>query len=186
MWIIYMPIVAMSTYPSTARDAPPGFHGLTRTARCVPISCKKTMKLILPRTRLGRLGALVVALNLMGGALGADAKPDVSKLPAPSTRKGLAFDKDVKPLFDKSCAKCHGGDKPKGRLTVETREAVLRGGENGAVLVIGKSEQSRMIHFVADLVPDLEMPPKDKRDRFPALTREQIAVLRAWIDQGAK
>jgi hypothetical protein len=40
--------------------------------------------------------------------------------------------------------------------------------------------------MVADLIDDMEMPPKDKREKYPALTKDQIGLLRAWIDQGAK
>ena len=43
-----------------------------------------------------------------------------------------------------------------------------------------------MVAFVSELVEDMEMPPTDKRDKYPALTKEQIGLLRAWIDQGAK
>jgi len=39
---------------------------------------------------------------------------------------------------------------------------------------------------VADLVPEMEMPPLEKREKYPALTKQQIGLLRAWIDQGAQ
>ena len=50
----------------------------------------------------------------------------------------------------------------------------------------GKSTESPLLLLAADAVKDMEMPPTDKRDKFPALTREQLALVRAWIDQGAK
>jgi len=52
--------------------------------------------------------------------------------------------------------------------------------------VPGNSAKSRIIHFSADLVEDMEMPPLDKREKYPPLTKDQIGLLRAWIDQGAK
>jgi hypothetical protein len=77
-------------------------------------------------------------------------------------------------------------EKPKGKYVVLTREAAIKGGREGAAVIPGKSAESPMIHYVADLVLDMEMPPKDMRDQFPALAKDQVALLRAWIDQGAK
>ncbi|MFO1497514.1 MAG: c-type cytochrome domain-containing protein [Verrucomicrobiota bacterium] len=65
---------------------------------------------------------------------------------------------------------------------MDSREAALKGGENGVAIVPGKSAESRLIHFVARLVPDLEMPPEGKG----MLTAEEVGVLRAWIDQAAR
>jgi hypothetical protein len=90
-------------------------------------------------------------------------------------------------LVEKSCSKCHGGEKPKGKYRVDTRENFLKGGESDEKPVVaGKSAESQVVFFVSDLVEDMEMPPKDKRDKYPALSKEQIGLLRAWIDQGAK
>jgi hypothetical protein len=116
----------------------------------------------------------------------ADAKVDVSKLPPPAQRGGLTFEKDVKPILEKSCVKCHSGQRPKGKYDVLTRENMLKGGREGEAVRAGKSAESPLIHYVAGLVPEMEMPPTDMRDEFPALTKDQIALLRAWIDQGAK
>jgi hypothetical protein len=131
---------------------------------------------------------LLTAAAIVPGLLtiAADKKPDLSKLPAPAAKTGLTFEKDIKPILEKSCVKCHGAEKPKGKFQLDTLEHLLKGGESGKAVIAGKSADSPAVHFVADLVADMEMPPKDKRDRFPALTKDQIALLRAWIDQGAK
>lgn len=119
--------------------------------------------------------------------LAADKKIDLAKLPPAATQAGLTFDKDVKPLIETTCLKCHSGKRPKGRYSVENREAFLKGGgSDEAAVVPGNSEKSPLIHYVADLVPEMEMPPIDDRQEYPPLTRDQIAILRAWIDQGAK
>jgi hypothetical protein len=121
--------------------------------------------------------------------LGAEEKKlgDPSKLPPAATKTGLTFDKDIKPLFENSCAKCHGGDKPKAKYRVDTKENFVKGGDSGdAAVVAGNSAKSPVVYYVADLVEDMEMPPTDKRDKYPPLTKEQIGLLRAWIDQGAK
>jgi hypothetical protein len=115
------------------------------------------------------------------------ADPDISKLPPAAKKEGLTFDKDIKPLLENSCLKCHGAEKPKSKYRVDSREAFIKGGESDEAAVIpGKSEKSPVVHYVADLVVDYEMPPTDKRDKYPKMTAEQIGLLRAWIDQGAK
>jgi mono/diheme cytochrome c family protein len=125
---------------------------------------------------------VALALNLQG----ADPKVDIGKLPPPVKKKDVSFDKDIKAIYDKSCVKCHSGEKAKGDLRLDTREGALKGGEGGPAIVAGKSDQSHLVFYVADLVPDMEMPPLPKRGGFPALTKEQVGLVRAWIDQGAK
>lgn len=134
---------------------------------------------------------LLFAALLCGAAVSlfaADKKPvDVSKLPPPSKQTGLTYDKDIKPILEKSCLKCHGAEKPKGKYRLDSLAAMIKGGESGdAAIKPGKSAESPLIHNVAGLVEDMEMPPTDKRDKYPALTKDQISLFRAWIDQGAK
>ena len=114
------------------------------------------------------------------------ADPDISKLPPAAKKAGVTFDADIKPIIEKSCLKCHSGEKPKGKFRVDTKENILKGADGEKVVEVGNSAKSEMIHVVADLVADEEMPPLDKRDKYPQLTKEQIGLLRAWIDQGAK
>ncbi len=120
-------------------------------------------------------------------AFAADKPPDISKLPPASNQTGLTFEDDIKKIIEVSCLKCHSGKRPKSRFEVATRETFIKGGESGKPAIIpGKSAESPVIHYVADLVEEMEMPPLDYRDDYPALSKEQIATLRAWIDQGAK
>jgi len=109
------------------------------------------------------------------------ASPDVSKLPPPATRP-VSFTTDIQPIFEKACLRCHGPEKPKGGLRLDNRESMLKGGDAGVSVIPGDSTQSPLIHFVAGLVEDLEMPPTGKGD---PLTPAEIGILRAWIDQGA-
>ena len=126
-----------------------------------------------------------VIIASIASAIAAD--PDISKLPAPAAKPGLTYEKDIKPILEKSCVNCHGPEKPKSKYRVDSREAIIKGGDSDqAAIVPGKSEKSPLIHYVADLVVDMEMPPTDKREKYPAWTKDQIALVRAWIDQGAK
>jgi len=134
------------------------------------------------------LGAAAFCLCALA-LIGAEKKAvwDAGKLPPASDKKGLAYEKDIKPLLEKSCVKCHSGEKPKGKYRMDSLATVIKGGESGdSAIIPGNSAKSPMVAYVSELVEDMEMPPTDKRDKYPALTKEQIGLLRAWIDQGAK
>jgi N-acyl-D-amino-acid deacylase len=105
---------------------------------------------------------------------------------APRPGRNIDFAREIKPLLEHSCAGCHTGEKPRGRFRVDGREAILKGGASGeAAIVPGHSEKSPLIDYVSGNVPDSEMPPKGQRKRFPGLKADDVALLRAWIDQGA-
>src|SRR6266851_3366600 len=80
---------------------------------------------------------------------GKKAPVDVSKIPPPSDKKGVTYATDIKPIFEKSCIKCHGPEKQKGKLRLDTLEAALKGGEDGKVIEPGKSAESMLVHNVA-------------------------------------
>ncbi|MEQ2006093.1 MAG: DUF1553 domain-containing protein [Limisphaerales bacterium] len=130
--------------------------------------------------------ALVVALALGWAVMAtlplvAAEKPDTAKLP-PAASRPVDFTKDIKPLFGSKCHSCHGAEKQKGQLRLDRKADALKGGDSHAPdIVPGKSAESPLIRFVAGLVPDMKMPPKGE-----PLSAEQIGLLRAWIDQGAK
>ena len=129
---------------------------------------------------------LILTIGAMTGvALMANAagKIDTSKVAPASTKKGLTYDKDIKPIFEASCFKCHGAEKQKGKLRLDSLAAALKGGENGKSILPGKGVDSPLVHSVARLVPDDAMPPEDKGK---PLTKDQVGLIRAWIDQGAK
>jgi ankyrin repeat protein len=99
----------------------------------------------------------------------------------------IDFAHEIKPLLERSCVGCHGGERPRGLFRVQSRDAILKGGASGeAAIVPGHSEKSRLIDYVSGNAPDSEMPPKAGRKRFPALCAAEVALLRAWIDQGAE
>jgi mono/diheme cytochrome c family protein len=135
------------------------------------------------RLSIGCFG-LVIALACQG----ADKKtPDPSKLPPAASKQGVTYAADIKPIFEKSCIKCHGPEKQKGKLRVDSLDAVLKGGEDGRVIKPGNSADSMLVMNVAHVGDeDMFMPPPDNKDKIPKLTDEQIGLVRAWIDQGAK
>jgi mono/diheme cytochrome c family protein len=114
-------------------------------------------------------------------ALAAAPAIDESQLP-PAATNNIDFARDIKPIFDASCIRCHGPTKPKAGFRLDSRPTALKGGDNGVDIIPGNSAKSPLIHFTANLVEDMEMPPSGKGD---PLTSDQIALLRAWIDEGA-
>src|SRR6266576_1749280 len=134
------------------------------------------MKRVLPFSAM----AAVALLGFSEGEICAKLTPEQAKpLPPPANHK-IDFAKEIRPIFEGSCIKCHGRGRTKGDLSIESRDTLLKGGESGPAIVSGQSEESRVIELVAGLDPDSVMPQKGKR-----LTPEQIGLLRAWIDQGA-
>ena len=133
---------------------------------------------MLTKYAIGGSAALILAATALWAA-----DVDVSKIPPASTKTGLTYEKDIKPIFEKSCFKCHGTEKQKGKLRVDTLAGVLKGSENGNVVDPGNGTKSVLVQNVARLVADDAMPPEGKGD---PLTKEQIGLIRAWVDQGAK
>jgi mono/diheme cytochrome c family protein len=131
--------------------------------------------------------SVVLALAAtVGFALTAAA--DVPTIPPASTKTGVTYATDMKPIFDASCVKCHSGDRPKARLHMDTLEGVLKGTKEGPILTAGDSANSLIIKCVSHTASDQDswMPPLKNKAGIEPLTPDQIGLIRAWIDQGAK
>jgi hypothetical protein len=131
---------------------------------------------------------IYTVLAVTGLALAAFGREvDISKLPPPSAQVDVTYEKDIKPIFDKSCVRCHGGEKPKAKLRLESLAGALKGGTDGKVIEPGNSAKSMLVINVAHLGDqDDWMPPPNNKAKIAPLTKEQIGLIRAWIDQGAK
>ena len=131
--------------------------------------------------------ALTATFGLAIAAVAQDAKP-VATLPPASTKTGVTFVTDIKPIFDVSCVKCHNGadttKKPKAGLALDTLAGTLKGSRDGKVVIPGDSAKSDLVLAVAHMGddPDTFMP---KGKGAKKLTDDQIGLIRAWIDQGA-
>ncbi|HZF01192.1 MAG TPA: c-type cytochrome domain-containing protein [Methylomirabilota bacterium] len=128
-----------------------------------------------------------IAAALIGTATVALADDMAGKLPPPSTKAGVTYATDIKPIFDASCVKCHDGTKPKvaAKLALNTLEGALKGGKDGKVVTPGDSAKSDLVLSVAHVGddPDIFMP---RGKGAKKLSDDQIGLIRAWIDQGAK
>jgi mono/diheme cytochrome c family protein len=110
---------------------------------------------------------LLLFLPLLAGPVGA-AEP-------------VDYLRDVKPILTKNCYACHGAEKQRSGLRLDTAASLLRGGNAGPAVVPGKSADSLVVKAVTGSGDVKAMPPKE-----PRLTPAQVAALRAWIDAGAK
>lgn len=88
------------------------------------------------------------------------------------------FHESVKPLIDSRCVSCHGSEEVKGGLRMDSREALLAGGDSGPAVIPGKPSESLVIQAVRHTREGYEMPPKEK------LSDKDIAVLERWIQDG--
>jgi hypothetical protein len=183
-----------------------------------------------------RLSLLLVVAS--AGLAGRAAAIDTTKLPPAADKKGLSYAKDIHPILEASCIRCHGAERPKAGLRLDSLEAVLKGGKDGKVVIPGDSVKSQLLIAVSQLDPELTMPPKPRGGRQRGgqggqggqpeanaphpdgsggqnppggpggpgglggpggpgggrqmgpppkpLTPEQVGLVRAWIEQGAK
>ena len=100
----------------------------------------------------------------------------------PGASLQINYDRDIRPILETSCLRCHSGQKPRSHFRLDFPASALAGGDdNTNDIVPGNSRASLLIAYVARRVPDMEMPPVGRGD---PLTRQQIGLLRAWIDQG--
>jgi len=90
------------------------------------------------------------------------------------------FQTQIAPIIKASCLKCHGGEKTKGKLKLDTRENAMKGGENGKCIIPNDSAKSSFYTLLIDKDEDVRMPEKAK-----PLPPEQIELIKKWIEQGA-
>jgi cytochrome c553 len=90
------------------------------------------------------------------------------------------FSRDIQPIFESRCQGCHGAQQQMAGLRLDSGEAVLKGGSNGPVIQPGKNAASKLIERVTSTKKGFAMPPVGE-----PLSADQVAKLRAWIDQGA-
>jgi hypothetical protein len=98
-----------------------------------------------------------------------------------SRAAGPDFHKDIQPLLASRCLKCHGAEKQKGGLRLDTREGYLAKGDSGALAVVpGQPSGSELLLRVGSSDKLQRMPPSGE-----PLTAAEVAMLRAWVESGA-
>lgn len=85
------------------------------------------------------------------------------------------FERDVLPIFEAKCLRCHGAKKRDAKLDMRTMDALLKGGVTSPAIRPGNAQKSLLI----ELLHYNEMPPKKET---PRVTKEELALLRKWIN----
>lgn len=162
----------------------------------LPISVRHGVRRLGPSPRVPTLLSLFFsALLLLSSVNAQEPKPEPQKPESPKTAAipiaelkrdaPVDFEKEILPLFKNNCLACHNQTKAKADLVLETPETILKGGENGPAVVPGKSAESLLLKVAAHQTKPT-MPPRDNKVNAADFTPEQLALLKLWIDQGAK
>jgi mono/diheme cytochrome c family protein len=95
----------------------------------------------------------------------------------------LTFVKDIQPIFEKHCVSCHGEKKSKGNLRLDTKEHVY-GGDSGGDFAVVPGDLQKSLAYTLAITTDEDdlMPPAEEEN---PLSKEQIATIKKWIEQGA-
>ena len=97
--------------------------------------------------------------------------------------EGPDFVKEIAPILEASCVKCHCEAKVKGKLRMDTKEMAMKGGKNTKLIVAGKPDESALIKvLLLDPAEDEAMPPEGKAPRPDAA---KIELLKKWVAAGA-
>jgi len=102
-------------------------------------------------------------------------------LSARAEERKIDFLKEVRPIFAENCFKCHGAENHESGLSLNSKGLAMKGGERGTPIVPGKAAESLLFQAINGGAKDVPKMPK----KGDALSMEQIAVIRAWINQGA-
>lgn len=131
-----------------------------------------------PSSTLSALATLACLVPVIGGA---------EPLPvATLTRtEPVDFGREVFPFLKQNCLACHNTTKAKAGLNLETPDLMKKGGDTGPAIEPGKGDAS-LLFTTAAHIEDPAMPPEKNTSKARNLTPEELALLKLWIDQGAK
>jgi hypothetical protein len=131
-----------------------------------------------------KASAFILGLAVVVGSALA-AEPDLSKLPPAADRKGVTYEKDIRPLLEASCFRCHGEERPRDGLRLDSLQAVLEGSDDGKVVVPGDSKKSLLVVAAAQIDDETAMPPKRGRGG-PGGFGPGMMLARSMVSQGDK
>jgi len=131
--------------------------------------------------RLASLSSLLLFASLCS----AQEKKDAKVEPIPEAKidhaEPVSYEKEVEPILANKCFVCHSGKELNGKLDLSAYEKLIKGGKHGPPIVAGKSAES-YLYKLASRQMKPTMPPKDETP----LTPNELALVKLWIDQGAK
>jgi len=122
--------------------------------------------------QMGEMKKLVLIVAGLAGFGTWEARPE----------NKIDFARDIQPILQKSCVECHGPEKPKAKLRLDSREAALKGGKDGVVIVPGKADESEVYRRIRLPAGNDDVMP----NKGDLLTKAQTDLIRDWINQGAE
>lgn len=125
-----------------------------------------------------RIGGLAWCVMIVGTVKAADKPIEVIAL---DRKEPVRYEKEIEPILRAKCTVCHSGKEQKGKFDAGSYAGVMKGSGKGPVVIPGKSGESPLVHYVGKTKKPF-MPPKDEEP----LTPQELALLKLWIDQGAK
>jgi WD40 repeat protein len=134
-----------------------------------------------------RASLLLCLLAFLPSAARADDTKELPKNQQPikvvpiDRKEPVSYDKDIEPILTNKCAFCHSGSLKEGKLDMGNYESLIKGGKKGAPIIPGKGSDSLLYKLASKTLKPL-MPPKSE----DPLTPEELALIKLWIDQGAK
>ncbi len=139
------------------------------------------------------LFALITATGHLGGTLthgegfltqelsGDDTTKAIKKI-IPDVQQAVAYADIIQPVLQNKCYSCHGSSKQKGKLRLDGKDFIEKGGEDGKILIAGKGNESEIYkRLMLDHNDKKHMPPKGKSQ----LTEAEITLMHWWINTGA-
>ncbi|QDU97172.1 c-type cytochrome domain-containing protein [Lignipirellula cremea] len=128
-----------------------------------------------------RFASLAIALGLFAAPVMA-APIEIAQIKHDGD---VDFEKEILPVLRKKCLACHNATEAESDLVLETPQSILKGGGEGPSVVAGKSMESLLLK-VSSHASEPVMPPEDNDVGAKPMTPEELALLKLWIDQGAK
>ena len=132
--------------------------------------------------RFTRVGLIVLAVSVLQAAADEDTalKARSGDSASNSIGREVDFASEIYPIFEQRCVNCHGSEQQMGEFRLDSKSIALEGGVSGPSILPGHAARSPLVQRIAGIGELNPMPLVGER-----LSPEQIALVRAWIDQGA-
>ena len=125
--------------------------------------------------------------NITHGLLFLTSIPLLSGSMVAGAADKVSFNEQIRPIFISKCTKCHGGAKAKGDLSLIYRSEVLGKGKSGKTIIVpGKPDKSELFRRIITDDIDDKMPLQEGDHADEPLDKNQVNLIRKWIEQGAK
>lgn len=164
-----VPSPTSTTLPATATATPATRTPVAATATTIVASSPTATS-----TRLAAITTATSAPTVLPTDLSAPTEPPAT--PSPAANAQASFARDVQPIFDRVCVKCHGGEEVKEGLVLKTYAEIMAGSDNGPVIAPGDPANSLLI----DLITQGKMPKNG-----PRLLPGEVRAITNWVAAGA-